>query len=86
MTITKKILLSSAVFYLLGAAAATAEVNVDLSLGGPAYVAAPAPVYVSPYPTYYDPAHRGHDFRYWQERHRAEHVEARHDVYDGHRR
>jgi len=65
MTMNKKSLLSAAVIFMLSGTSATAEMNVELNLGGPAYTT--YPTYISPYPTYYDPGHRGHDARYWHE-------------------
>lgn len=74
MAMRKRILLSAAALYLLSSAAAYAQLNVELNLGQPAYVeAAPvyAPVYMAPYPTYYDPRHRDHDYGYWREHRRG---------------
>lgn len=68
MTMKKKIFLSAAAIYLLSSAAADAQMNVQLNVGAPAYMVAPAPVYMSPYPDYYDPRHRRHDYQYWQHR------------------
>ena len=71
MVLKKRILISGLAFYLLSGAIAHAEINVNLDLGGPAYAVA-SPVYVSPYPQYYDPGHRRHDYGYWQGQRRAQ--------------
>jgi len=80
----KKIVLSTVGFYLLVSATAQAQLNVELNLGEPAYVASPTPAYVSPYPTYYDPYHRNHDYSYWRSRHREHehHDNGRHEGWD----
>jgi len=84
MKTKKKILLSAVAVYVLGATAAYAQLDVQVNLGGPAYVApvATAPVYVRPYPANYDPGHRDHDFAYWRDHkdHRDD------DHHDDHRR
>jgi hypothetical protein len=67
----KIVLLTGVAVALLAGSSAYARVDVDLNVGVPVY-AAPvvvAPAYVSPYPTYYDPHHRAHDWRYWHDVH-----------------
>ena len=88
MAMKEKMLLSAAVLYLLSGAIAYADgINVELNLGQPAYVES-APVYVAPYPTYYDPRHRNHDFGYWREQRRGhEHSDnGRHEGWNNDRR
>lgn len=68
MVMKRKVLLGTAAFYLVCSTAAHAQMSVQLNLGQPAYMVAPAPAYVSPYPDYYDPGHRRHDYAYWQHR------------------
>ncbi len=79
MAIKNKMILSGLALYLLSGATAYAEINVGVNLGGPAYVVASPPVYVSPYPYYYDPRHRNHDFGYWEEQRR---IRERRDHWD----
>ncbi len=75
MSISKTLLAGAALAYLLSGVSAHAnELNVELNLGQPEYVA-PAPVIVAPSPAYvtapwvegYDPHHRRHDWRYWHD-------------------
>lgn len=40
--------------------------DAQMNQGPSTVIVASAPVYVSPYPDYYDPGHRRHDFEYWQ--------------------
>src|SRR6266567_3945762 len=67
MVMKKEIFLSAVAFYMLGTTVANAQMKGQLNVGVPVYAAAPAPVYFSPYPDYYDPQHRRHDFQYWQQ-------------------
>lgn len=81
----KKLLLSAAALYLFSSASANAQVSMQLNVGEPAYVVAPSPVYVSPYPSYYDPQHRRHNFEYWQQRRAHDHHEEQsRGEYEGH--
>lgn len=85
MVMKKRLLLSAAAFYLLSGTAAIAQMDVQVNFGTPAYVVAPAPVYMSPYPSYYDPQHRHHDYQYWRERkERERHDHDRHDEHGHH--
>jgi len=69
MITRQKVLLGAVALYLLTTASAYAQLDVQLNLGGPAYIA-PAPVYVSPYPSYYDPHHK-RNWKYWEDQRRA---------------
>lgn len=73
----KKLFIATAALASLASTAAFAEVNLNVDIGGPAYVA-PAPVYVAPAPVYVAPApavvvvdphhrHMQNDQLYWQE-------------------
>ena len=87
MTMKKKMFLSTAALCLLSSTGADAQMSVQLNVGVPAYMVAPAPVYVSPYPDYYDPRHRRHDSEYWQQRkahERPEHADNRNHAEQGH--
>lgn len=90
MFMRKKLFLMAATFYCLGITAAYPQVNVQLGIGEPAYIA-PAPAYVSPYPGYYDPQHRRRDYEYWRQRRlheQGDHRPIRHDEHHddhGHR-
>jgi hypothetical protein len=82
----KKITIGAIGFYLLIGTAAQAQLNVELNLGEPVYVASPTPAYISPYPAYYDPHHRNHDYSYWRAKHREHehHDNGRHEGWDRH--
>jgi len=75
MAMKKTIFLSVAAVYLLSSTAVYAQMSVQLNVGAPAYIVAPVPVYASPYPNYYDPRHRRHDFEYWQHHRGNDHRE-----------
>lgn len=81
MSMIKKLLVGTAMLSCLFSASAYAnELNIDLNLGGPEYVA-PTPVYAAPVvvaPSYgysgahwvgNDPHHRLHDQMYWRQHH-----------------
>ena len=62
MVMKYRIFLAVTTCYLLSGSVAAAQMNQ----GPSAVIVVSAPVYVSPYPSYYDPGHRRHDFEYWQ--------------------